>query len=413
MAKIFGKVFVIIYLMIFTIGIQLPVFAAAQDVIGNNPPVVSSKGAMVFDSARGQILYKSGSADKVSLPIASDIMTMLVAIENTKLDAKVLISEQVKAVDGNEVLFDKGVKYNMEELLLSLVLSPTASVSKSIAQYVSSDTEKFVTLMNQKAKILGMTDTTFTAPSSYDSADLKLSLSDFSKLVRAAINDPIIDSLFATSAKPWISKEVTQVLINPNKLFWMGLDGLNGGTYQNLKNNGNSITIASREGQKLIAIVTGATGDGAFSDTVTVMNYCFSKYNKSLLVAKDTILHEIDFSDLTLPLASMEDVYYTHPVGNSYIKSLDFKIKDDIKTPITANSVLGTAKYTLLDDTTIEVNLYSKTDIKADKNIFNELKLRLLDNKDVLYIVFALCFFELILIINSIRKKILKRRRIR
>jgi len=410
MTNFYKKTFAIIYLIFFTLSLSMPVYAAVQGVNGNYPPVVLSKGAMVFDSARGQILYKSNSEDKASLPIASDIMTILVAVEKVKLDTKVTISEQVKAVDSNEILFDKGVKYGMDELLLSLILSPTSNVSNSIAHYITSDYDKFVILMNEKAKLLGMTNTTFTAPSSYDSGDLKLSLDDFSKLVRAAINNPIIDSFLSTSAKPWISKDGTHVLINPNKLFWMGLEGINGGTYQSIKGNGNSITTASREGQKLITIITGSNGDGAFTDTVNLMNYCFSKYNKSLLVAKDTILSEIDFAGNPLPLASMEDVYYTHPVGNSFIKSLDFKVKNDIKTPITESSVLGTARYTLSDDTAIEVNLYSKTDIKADKNKLNELKIRLLDNKDVLYFILILCFVELILVINNLRKKIFKRK---
>lgn len=410
MIKVIKRVSAVIIIIIFSVINQIPAIAATEGAKTNTPAILS-KGAVVFDSGRGQTLYNSGLKDKVSLPIASDILTLLIAVEKLKLDTKITIPSEVKALDSNNVLFDQGNKYTADDLFLTLILSPTPAVSDAIANNISGSTDGFVKLMNERAKLLGI-DAAFTAPSSYNSKDLKLSIDDFSKLVKAAANNPIIDSYLGTSAKPWTSAETTHVLINPNKLFWMGLDGINGGAFQSIDNNGNGITIATRDGQKLIAVVVGGKGNDAFTDTTNLMNYCFSKFNKSLLVAKDTVLHEITYSGQTLPLASMEDVYYTHPVGNSYIKSLDFNIKEDIKPPITENTVLGTARYTLLDDTTIEVNLYSKANFTAQRNIISELKAQLLDNRDVLYLVIILCITEMFLIGFKIKNKILKTKKI-
>jgi D-alanyl-D-alanine carboxypeptidase len=396
---------VMIFILVSLIILSIPVYAAVPGSKGNGEPAVTSKGAMVFDSVRGQVLYNNNSDQKLTIPMAADIMTLLIAVDKIKLDTKVTIPEQIKSTLSNEIIFDSGVKYGMDELYLSLILSPTPAVSDIIVQHSIGDEENFVAQMNQKAKVLGMKDVNFTAASSYNSEDLVLTLNDFAKLVMAAVNNPIIDSCLSTSAKPWSSKDGTHVLINPNKLFWMGLEGINGGAYQVIKQSGTSITTASREGQKLICLVSGGKGDEIFNDTTSVMNYAFSKFNKSLLVAKDTELTQTEYSGMTLPLVSMEDVYYTHPVGNSYIKSLDFKIKSDIKPPINENTVLGTARYVLSDDTVIEVNLCSKTEVKAANNILNTLKLRLNDNKDVFYIIIVLCIIEVFLIGFKIVKK--------
>lgn len=410
MIKVIKSLSAVIFIIIFTLGSQIQAVAATEGAKDSTPAILS-KGAVVFDSARGQTLYKSGLKDKASLPIASDILTLLIAVDKIKLDSKIMIPNEIRAADSNNVLFDQGAKYNADELLLTLILSPTPAVSEAVANNISGSTESFVKLMNERAKLLGI-DASFTSPSSYNSKDLKLSIDDFSKLIKAAVNNPIIDSYLGTSAKPWTSEETTHVLINPNKLFWMGLDGINGGAYQSLDNSGDSITVATRDGQKLIAVVVGGKGNDAFTDTTNLMNFCFSKFNKSLLVAKDTVLHEITFSGETLPLASMEDVYYTHPVGNSYIKNLDFNIKEDIKTPISENTVLGTARYTLSDDTNIEVNLYSKVNLTARKNILNELTARLLDNRDVLYLIVILCITEIFLIAFKVRDKMTKTKKI-
>jgi D-alanyl-D-alanine carboxypeptidase len=399
-----------IIILVSLITFSIPVYAAVPGNKGNGEPSIASKGAVVFDSVRGQILYKDNSDIALNMPIAADIMTLLIAVDKVKLDTKVTIPEQIKSVNSNEVIFDKDSKYGMDEIFLSLILSPAPGITDIIVQHTTGDEENFVAQMNQKAKVLGMKDVNFTAASSYNSEDLTLSLNDFSKLVMAAVNNPIIDSCLSTSAKPWSTKDGTHVLINPNKLFWMGLEGINAGTYQAIKQNGNSITTASREGQKLICIVSGGKGDDVFNDTTALMNYAFSKYNKSLLVAKDAVLTQTGYSGLTLPLASMEDVYYTHPVGNSYIKSLDFKIKNDIKPPITENIVLGTARYVLSDDTVIEVNLCSKTEVKAANNILNTLKLRLNDNRDVFYTLIVLCIIEIFLIVFNVVKRISKKK---
>lgn len=397
-------------ILVLLITISIPVYAAVPGIKGNGEPAISSKSAIVFDSVRGQVVYKNNSDQKVPVPIAADIMTLLLAVDRIKLDTKVTITEQIRSLSSNEIIFDNGSKYGMDELYLSLILSPTSAVSDIIVQHTTGDEESFIAQMNQKAKVLGMKDVNFTAPSSYDSEGLTLTLNDFSKLVMAAVNNPIIDSCLSTSAKPWSSKDGTRVLINPNKLFWMGLEGINGGAYQVIKQNGNAITTASREGQKLICLISGGKGDEIFNDITTVMNYAFSKFNKSLLVAKDTTLTQTEYSGMTLPLVSMEDVYYTHPVGNSYIKSLDFKIKNDIKPPINENVVLGTARYVLYDDTVIEVNLCSKTEVKAANNIFNTMKLRLNDNRDVLYIIIILFIVEVFLIGFNIFKRVNKRK---
>ena len=399
---------ILIFIFVSLITLSMSVYAAVPGNVGNGEPVISSKGAIVFDSVRGQVLYKGNSDQKLTIPLAADIMTLLIAVDKVKLDTKVTIPDQIKSVSSNEVIFDSGSKVNMDDILLSMILSPTSAVSDIVIQHTTGDEESFITQMNQKAKVLGMKDVNFTAASSFNSEDLQLTLDDFSKLVMAAVNNPIIDSYLSTSAKPWTSKDGTHVLINPDKLFWMGLEGINGGAYQASNQSGNSITTASREGLKLICLVAGGKGDVIFNDTSVLMNYTFSKFNKSLLVAKGAVLHEIDLSGMTLPLASMEDVYYTHPVGNNYIKSLDFKIKNDVKPPITENTVIGTAKYTLTDDTIIEVNLNSTKEIKAANNIYNTLKLRLMDNPDVFYILIVLCIIEICLIVINIIKKIFK-----
>lgn len=401
---------ILTFTLVFLVTLSIPVYAAVPGSKGNGEPAISSKGAIVVDSVRGQVLYKNNSDQKLNIPLAADIMTLLVAVDRVTLDTNVSITEQIKSLTNNEVIFSSGSKTSINDIFLSLILSPTPAVSNIIIQHTTGDAESFITQMNQKAKILGMKDVNFTSASSLESENLTLTMEDFSKLVMAAVNNPIIDSCLSTSAKPWSSKGTTHVLINPNKLFWMGLQGINGGAYQAINQNGNSITTASREGQKLICLVSGGKGDEIFSDTTALMDYAFSKFNKSLLAAKGTVLHEINYSGMSLPLASMEDVYYTHPVGNSYIKNLEFKIKDDIKPPITENTILGTAKYTLADDTVIEVNLCSKTEVKAAANIFNTLKLRLNDNRDVLYTLIVLCIIEICLIAVNIIRKILRKK---
>ncbi len=379
------------------------VFAAAE-------PTLSAPSAILVDAARGQVLFQENASTKLHVSTASKVMTLLLAIEKAKLDAKVTISKESTETEGSLVSLEVGEKYAVEDLLYAIMLASANDAANALAESIAGDTAKFVEMMNEKAKTLGLKDTHFTNPTGLFQEGQYTTAYDLANLMKNALANPIFNTIFSTSAKPWVSKTGSQVLVNQNKLFWSGYQGVDGGKVGYGNNSlANVITTATRENQRLICIVLETKQDSAFADSTQLLDYGFNNFHRGLLVSKDTLLKKLQSGDYDLSLASMENVYYTHPVGDSYIKNIEFNVNKDLKPPITRDLIVGVARYTLNDESTIDVNLYSTNEIQPPSKLLTIAKSRLLENKDVFYILILLCIIEVIIIIANISKYIKKK----
>lgn len=392
--------------------IILAVFLFTQNVFGSEVtgPSISASSAILVDSLRGQVLYKKDSSKKIYSSPASKIMTMLLAVEKNKLDSKVTVSKDSTGTENSPVNLEVGEKYSVEDLIYAAMLTSADDAAYALAEFIGGDVEKFVDMMNEKAKLLDMKNTHFINPTGALNENQYTTAQDLAVLMKAALENPIFNNIFSTSAKPWISDAGSQVLVNQNKLFWWGYDGVDGGKVSYGKDSlQTAITTVTREDQRLICIVLEAKENIVFNDSITLLDYGFANFRKGLLVAKDKVLRNMPFEDTELSLMSIENVYYTHPIGDSFIKSMDFSLKKDLHLPITKDLIVGTARYTLDDDTIIDVSLYSRGELDSPSRTLDVMKSRLLENKDIFYILVFLCLIEAIIIFINIGKYIKKR----
>lgn len=108
--------------------------------------------------------------------------------------------------------------------------------------------------------------------------------------------------------------------------------------------------------------------------------------------------------NIKIDLISKIDVYYTYPVGDSFIKDISFIQNEKLHLPINTETIAGVLKYTLNDNTVIEVNLYSDKTVSAPEDYKTKIKDIVTENRDLVIIVGILVVIELILIINNIIK---------
>lgn len=387
-------------------------FLFVQNASGAVPPgpTISAPSAILIDSIQGQVLYGKDTGRKVPLSIASKVMTMLLAIEKSTPEAKITISKESAETDGSLLNLEAGEKYTVEDLLYATMLTSANDTANALAEFIGGDIAKFVEMMNEKSKVLDLKNTHFVNPSGLYHQDQYTTAQDMAILMRTALKNPVFNIIFSTSAKPWSSKSGSQVLISQNKLFWWGYEGVDGGKI-GVGDNGmqSAVTTATREGLRLICITLGAKQDAVFHDTIKQLDYGFNNFRKGLLVAKDSILKNMPFGDHELALSSLENVYYTYPIGDSYIKNIEFSIKKDLKPPITQDLIVGTARYTLTDGTVIDVSLCSGNEIHPPSRWFDLIKSRLLENKDIFYFLIVLCAIEGLIILANIVRFIKKR----
>jgi D-alanyl-D-alanine carboxypeptidase (penicillin-binding protein 5/6) len=366
-------------------------------------PNIKARSAILVDSLRGQVLYEKQPTQKLHISAACKIMTALVAIEDASLDSKVTISKDSVEAEGSALNLEVGEKYSVEDLVYGIMLTSANDAAKALAEYIGEDVQKFVALMNNKANELNMKDTKFVNPTGlYDESQYTTAY-DIALLMRYAISNPDFNRIFSTRALPWISGSGdVKVLTNQNKLFW-SYDGVDGGkTGFNSKEHQTAITTASKGDQRLISIVLDSPEESVFDDSEHLLDYGFNNYKVSVLVPKNSPQKTAQVDNREINLISINDVYYTHPVGENYIKSFECEISSELKLPIKKDQVVGTAKYILNDETVISINLYPDTEINPPEDFLSTAKKRLLENKDIFYLLVTLVIIEAFLILYNI-----------
>ena len=133
---------------------------------------LSAKSAILVDYDSSKIIYAENIEEK--LPIASivKIMTALVAFENENLDQTFVVSEKAAGVGENSMGLTSGEKLTLEELLYGLMLVSGNDAAITIAEGVAGSEDKFVALMNEKVKALGLKNTRFVNASGLDDDNL-------------------------------------------------------------------------------------------------------------------------------------------------------------------------------------------------------------------------------------------------
>jgi len=368
-------------------------------------PDIKASSAILVESARGQVLYEKQSSRKLHISAACKIMTALVAIEKADLSSKVTISKESVDAEGSALSLEVGKKYSVEDLLYGIMLTSANDAAKALAEYVGGDINKFVVLMNNKAHELNMKDTHFANPTGlYDESQYTTAY-DIALLMKYALSNPTFNRMFSIKAMPWVNGQgEVKILTNQNKLFW-SYDGVDGGkTGFNEKDRQTAITTATRGNMRLISIVLDSPENSVFEDSAQILDFGFDNYKTSILVSKDSPQKTIQIGDKEINLVSISDVYYTHPIGESYIKSFECTTIPDLNPPINKNSVVGTARYVLNDNTVISIDLYPDTEILPPEDFRSSIKKVITENKDIFYLLLILVFIEVILIIYNIIK---------
>lgn len=129
---------------------------------------LSAKSAIITNFETGEVLFSKN--DNERLPVASvvKIMTALVALERNKLSDTFTVSEKAAKIGENSMVLSVGEKLTLRELLYGLMLVSGNDAAVTIAEGVSGSEDAFVKLMNDKAKELGLKNTTFINASGLD-----------------------------------------------------------------------------------------------------------------------------------------------------------------------------------------------------------------------------------------------------
>ena len=159
------KIICIILTTIFISCITIPCFAAIE-VTDDNSLNLESGSAVLIEQTTGQVLYAHNAHEQLRPASVTKIMSILLIMEQIEkgalsYDDRIPCSETASAMGGSQIWLDTKQTLSVDEMLKAICVVSANDCVVAMAEYIAGTQEAFVQMMNDKAKELGMNDTTF------------------------------------------------------------------------------------------------------------------------------------------------------------------------------------------------------------------------------------------------------------
>ncbi len=274
------KIISVLISAIMVLSMHVISFAQEETVAGN----ISAKSAILMELSTGKVLMELNPDEKLSPASITKVMTILLVFEALKdgkitLEDKVTASQNASSKGGSQIWLKEGEVMTVHELLKATVIASANDACTALGEYVAGDETAFVSMMNEKAKELGMTNTCFencsglddTVTNHYSTArDVAIMSCELMKYEKV--------KEYTTIWMDTLRNGETQ-LVNTNRLirYYEGATGLKTGTTSKA---GYCVTAtAERDGMELVAVVLGSDNSGErFEDAKKMLSWGFANY---------------------------------------------------------------------------------------------------------------------------------------
>lgn len=272
-------------------------------------PVAAHAGpTLLFDPASGKVLYSEDLDDEWHPASLTKIMTAYLAFEaikegKLKLDQKITCSELAFQQSPSKVGLPVGAEMTVETALQALVIKSANDVAMMLAEAISGNDTAFVSLMNNTAKRLGMSRTTFVNPNGLPAPLQVTTARDLARLARATLSE------YPQYTYLWGMQEMRYGKIrmgSHNGLLktFEGADGMKTGFI--CDSGFNVVASATREGQRLMAVVLGeATGGERTIRAAALLEHGFQNLGWKALFNNSQTIDTMPLTSDARPITSI------------------------------------------------------------------------------------------------------------
>ena len=256
--------------------------AATGPLIHQSGPVsghgirISARSAILVDAGTGRVLWRKWA--NVRRPIASTtkIMTAVVAMERLGPRTLVTVDRSVSRVAPIKEGLRPGERVEAWKLFYGLLLYSGNDDAVALAVAAGGTRARFIELMNEKARALGLRNTHFRSPSGLIDRDNYSTAWDLAALTRYALWNSRFRAVVRTRVKrvPWALPTGAKIYVNKNHLLgaYPGANGVKTGWTTIAKHC--LVASARREGVRLIAVILGA--DDSYGDVRKLLDFGFA-----------------------------------------------------------------------------------------------------------------------------------------
>ncbi len=449
-------------LSVFSVIAPVRVSAAGTEGDGTEPQYALSY--IVTEQDTGQVLFRQNAQSMADPTLLSRMMCAVVVLEyapegkSVSLTDNVVPTESSVSKDGKYKL-TAGNSYTVGMLLRAMLLGGADNCASVLAGFVNPNTEYFVTLMNQTAARLEMTDTYFTSPGGSGGSLARTSVNDIAKFYAYALRNAAFRNIVQSEfGHIWDNTAVFNLCTLPFSLknaygatvaggvFLGASQGGAGNAEPSEGSSGGNPSLSGAPGTMIINITLPPLNDGdgsmrliaAVQDSTTdeqltalmrsLISDSNSGFRKNRVYKSGDVVATYDVAKQSLSLRAAGELFLVVPLGTApaaYIQTVTYSFTGEtnpkspnapaLSPPILEGQQLGSANLLLRDGSQHSLLIYAGNTIQTDNARVNSI-LNLINSYRPLFIIIVVLlavelYVLIAVIVSRIRKAVAEHRR--
>jgi D-alanyl-D-alanine carboxypeptidase (penicillin-binding protein 5/6) len=308
----------------------------------------SARAAIVVDATSGATLFEKNAAEPLPPASMSKLMTLYMVFDAIRagrlsLEDRLPVSEAAWRMGGSKMFVHVGDSIRVEDLLHGVTVQSGNDACVVLAEALSGSEAAFAAAMNDKAREIGLTDSSFRNATGWPEEGHLMSVRDLARLAgRIVAEFPDLYRLFSVREFTW--ENITQQ--NRNPLLYVegfGADGMKTG---HTSEAGYGLVASVKRGERrVIAVIAGTDGPTVRrQEAETLVNWAFREFRTGVLYAAGTPVAEAPVwigAAETVGLAPAADIVATVPVAAAQGIRARARFDGPVPAPIARGQTLG------------------------------------------------------------------------
>lgn len=329
-----------------------------------------AKQAVLLDFETGVELYAK-NADTLMPPASmTKMMTVYLLFERLKegrlsLEDELQVSRKAWKKGGSKMFVEAGKTVRVEDLIRGIVVQSGNDATIVVAEGLAGNEDAFAREMTDKARELGMSNTTFRNASGWPDPEHLTTARDLAILAEATVRH-FPDYYRYYAERKFTFSGIMQRNRNPLLGRLKGADGLKTG---HTEEAGYGLTSSAvKNGRRLILVLNGLPSESSRkTESHRILEWGFREFGNYKLFAEGEKIASVGVwlgEKSSIPLLAKEGVLLT--MERKYRKNLKVKIRHDapIPAPINKGSKIGEIEVLTGDRPPILVPLIAGEDVQ-------------------------------------------------
>ena len=390
----------ILFSFVLVLIIALPVAAEGESsTLADNAPSLTAPAAYVVNLDTNIVVYEKNSETPLSAASLTKLMTTLLLLENyqDQLDSISLTAPSYvydliweQSTNASSADIRRGETQSLRNLLYAMLLPSGNEAAYIVADYMGGGSiDNFVAMMNDEAKAVGCTGTTFVDPCGLNPNNITTAR-DAYLILRALTAYDVFSTVVGTPSYDMGTNDRyttpgTYIIQTTDKLITNSSyhrDYTKGGKTGSLGEWQNFAGWHSQDGESYISILLNVPYDAdpegmrpALVETATIMDWVFDTY--TIAPALDTTQ---PIAEVRVAYSTQADTVMLYPAdnmmtllprdGGAALTEQVFNVPDQLPAPIKQGDIVGTVTLTIEGETIGTADLIAGSDVSRNQLLY-------------------------------------------